>query len=93
MYTLSLGFVQVFKGEGMPHFGSRSTKGDLFVEYNVILPLEVSPETRRSKSFRFTIHPFLQLLGVIRITDIDVFSPSLELIEVFQPMSSTHDEL
>ena len=57
----------------MPHFGSRSTKGDLFVEYNVILPLEVSPETRRSKSFRFTIHPFLQLLGVIRITDIDDF--------------------
>jgi len=40
------GFVQIFKGEGMPHFGSRSTKGDLFVEYNVILPLEVSSETR-----------------------------------------------
>jgi len=41
------GFVQVIKGEGMPHFGSRSTKGDLFVEYNVILPSEISPETRR----------------------------------------------
>jgi len=40
------GFVQVVKGEGMPHFGSKSTKGDLFVEYNVILPLEVSSETR-----------------------------------------------
>ena len=48
----SLGFVQVVKGEGMPHFGSRSTKGDLFVEYNVILPLEVSSETRLSKSCR-----------------------------------------
>ncbi|KAF8808725.1 DnaJ-domain-containing protein [Phlegmacium glaucopus] len=41
------GFVQVIKGEGMPHFGSRSSKGDLFVEYNVILPLEISPELRR----------------------------------------------
>ena len=49
--TPPLGFIQTFKGEGMPHFGSRSTKGDLFVEYNVVLPLEVSPETRRSKSF------------------------------------------
>ena len=39
----------------MPHFGSRSTRGDLFVEYNVILPLEVSPETRRSKSFTLPI--------------------------------------
>ena len=51
MHTSSLGFVQVFKGKGMPHFGSRSAKGDLFVEYNVILPLEVSPETRLSMSF------------------------------------------
>ena len=49
--TPPLGFIQTFKGEGMPHFGSRSSRGDLFVEYNVVLPLEVSPETRRSKSF------------------------------------------
>jgi DnaJ-related protein SCJ1 len=66
----------------MPHFDGRSSKGDLFVEYNVILPLEVSPETRRSKS-----------LHTARVADIDDFPPSLELIEAFQPLSSTHDEL
>lgn len=44
-------FVQVIKGEGMPVFGRPSLKGDLFIEYNVILPLEVSKETRQSESF------------------------------------------
>lgn len=41
------GFVQVIKGEGMPEFG-RSTHGDLYIEYNVVLPTEISPQTRRS---------------------------------------------
>ncbi|TFL02515.1 DnaJ-domain-containing protein [Pterulicium gracile] len=40
------GFVQVFKEEGMPHFES-SGHGDLFVEYIVVLPTEISPQTRR----------------------------------------------
>ena len=81
--TSSLGFVQVIKGEGMPHFGSRSTKGDLFVEYNVVLPSEISPETRRSKS--------LDPSGAdwVRVADID----GLELLEAFHLPSSTHDEL
>lgn len=35
----------------MPEF-ERSTHGDLFIEYNVVLPLEISPQTRHSK-FRF----------------------------------------
>ena len=33
----------------MPVFGNPDVKGDLFVEYNVILPVEISPEMRRSK--------------------------------------------
>ncbi|KAF8149982.1 hypothetical protein B0H34DRAFT_731981 [Crassisporium funariophilum] len=49
------GFVQVIKGEGMPYFGSKSTKGDLFVEYNVVLPVELSPEMRRKLSEAFQL--------------------------------------
>ncbi|KAA1467490.1 DnaJ-domain-containing protein [Dentipellis sp. KUC8613] len=40
------GFVQTIKGEGMPHF-EQSTHGDLFVEYNVVLPTQLSTDTRR----------------------------------------------
>ncbi|KXN89110.1 hypothetical protein AN958_06311 [Leucoagaricus sp. SymC.cos] len=40
------GFVQVINGEGMPEF-EKSTHGDLFVEYNVVLPLEISTQTRQ----------------------------------------------
>jgi len=40
------GFVDVVKGEGMPIFGTDSY-GDLYVEYKVILPLELSPKMRR----------------------------------------------
>jgi hypothetical protein len=32
----------------MPVF-ERSSNGDLFVEYNVVLPMEVSPDLRRSE--------------------------------------------
>ncbi|OCH95395.1 DnaJ-domain-containing protein [Obba rivulosa] len=39
------GFVQVIKGEGMPIFGETGF-GDLFIEYNVVLPTEISPEMR-----------------------------------------------
>ncbi len=51
---LFIGFVQVLKGEGMPLFRRHDVKGDLYVEYNVILPVEISPELRRSKSFPLT---------------------------------------
>jgi len=40
------GFVDVIKGEGMPVFG-RDSHGDLYVEYKVVLPLELSPKTRK----------------------------------------------
>jgi DnaJ-related protein SCJ1 len=46
---LRVGFVDVIKGEGMPVFGS-DFHGDLYVEYKVVLPLELSPEMRNSKS-------------------------------------------
>jgi len=48
---VSSGFVQTIHGEGMP-VPEKSTHGDLFVEYNVILPLELSPQLRRSKFLR-----------------------------------------
>ncbi|GLB40457.1 putative dnaJ central domain [Lyophyllum shimeji] len=46
------GFVQTIKGEGMPIFG-REAFGDLFVEYNVVLPIEISSETRRKLAEAF----------------------------------------
>nr|GAT60787.1 chaperone protein DnaJ [Mycena chlorophos] len=46
------GFVQTLEGEGMPHF-EKSTFGDLFVEYNVVLPTEISPQIRRKLADAF----------------------------------------
>ena len=43
------GFVEVVKGEGMPIFGGNA-HGNLYVEYKVVLPLELSSNMRRSKS-------------------------------------------
>ncbi|KAI5990154.1 hypothetical protein EDD15DRAFT_2388859 [Pisolithus albus] len=40
------GYVQVLEGEGMPVFG-QSNRGNLYIEYNVILPVELGPATRR----------------------------------------------
>lgn len=42
------GFVQTIKGEGMPEF-DQSTFGDLFVEYNVVLPATLSTDMKRSE--------------------------------------------
>ncbi|KAF9557418.1 DnaJ-domain-containing protein [Agrocybe pediades] len=47
------GFVQVVKGEGMPVYGRKDVKGDLFIEYNVVLPLEITPEMRRKLTEAF----------------------------------------
>lgn len=44
------GFVQTIKGEGMPLFERPTSHGDLFVEYNVVLPTQLSKETRQSAS-------------------------------------------
>ncbi|KAF8553935.1 DnaJ-domain-containing protein [Imleria badia] len=40
------GYVQVFDGEGMPLF-EQSGHGNLYVEYNVVLPVELSADMRR----------------------------------------------
>ncbi|KAI9566769.1 hypothetical protein HD554DRAFT_2112241 [Boletus coccyginus] len=40
------GYVQAFEGEGMPLF-EQSGHGDLYVEYNVVLPVELSSDMRR----------------------------------------------
>lgn len=65
--TPSTGFVQVIKGEGMPVFGNRNANGDLFIEYNVVLPAEVSPEMRRSESF-FSCLFYFNTSSVTRMT-------------------------
>ena len=41
------GFVQTIKGEGMPVF-KHNTFGDLFIEYTVVLPTELSTDMRKS---------------------------------------------
>ena len=43
-----VGFVQTIKDEGMPLF-EQSTYGDLFVEYVVVLPTQLSADSRRRK--------------------------------------------
>ncbi|KAG6908330.1 hypothetical protein DXG01_005241 [Tephrocybe rancida] len=46
------GFVQTIKGEGMPVF-EQSAHGDLFIEYNVVLPVDIPPQTRRKLAEAF----------------------------------------
>lgn len=46
-YT-TLGYVQVFDGEGMPLF-EQSGHGNLYIEYNVVLPVELGSDMRRSE--------------------------------------------
>ncbi|KZT00814.1 DnaJ-domain-containing protein [Laetiporus sulphureus 93-53] len=41
------GFVQTIKGEGMPIYEQEGAFGDLYVEYNVILPNEIGPDMKR----------------------------------------------
>ncbi|KIM84869.1 hypothetical protein PILCRDRAFT_5902 [Piloderma croceum F 1598] len=46
------GYVQRIYAEGMPIF-EQSSHGDLFVEYNVVLPVELDPELRRKLAEAF----------------------------------------
>jgi DnaJ-related protein SCJ1 len=45
-----VGYVQTVEGEGMPLYGTDNF-GDLFVEYNVVLPVELNSDIRRSKLY------------------------------------------
>ncbi|KAJ4477164.1 DnaJ C terminal domain-containing protein [Lentinula aciculospora] len=47
------GFVQKIEGEGMPLFENHNLHGDLFVEYNVVLPIELTLQQRRKLSEAF----------------------------------------
>ncbi|TFK72904.1 DnaJ-domain-containing protein [Pluteus cervinus] len=49
------GFVQVIEDEGMPNFEATG-HGTLFIEYNVVLPIEISPQTRRKLAEAFSVH-------------------------------------
>jgi hypothetical protein len=42
-------FVQTIKGEGMPRFEDPSVHGDLYVEYNVVLPTVLGNDQKRSE--------------------------------------------
>ena len=44
------GYVQTIESEGMPVYGTDSF-GDLFIEYNVVLPVELNSDMRRSKFY------------------------------------------
>jgi DnaJ-class molecular chaperone len=54
--------VQTIKGEGMPLF-EQSEHGDLFIEYNVVLPTEISPQSRRSMFPRSSLFSTDYLMG------------------------------
>ena len=46
MKRIRVGFVETIRGEGMPIFEGTG-HGDLYVEYNVVLPNKLSPELRK----------------------------------------------
>lgn len=81
LFEINTGFVQKIEGEGMPLFENRNLHGDLFVEYNVVLPIQLSPQQRRSK---YSLY--------VEAHSIDPFFISAELSEAFQT-ESNHDEL
>ena len=56
------GFVQTIKGKGMPLFERPTSYGDLFVEYNVVLPTHLSKETRQSASDLLSHRPNMLML-------------------------------
>lgn len=92
-YSIS-GFVQVIKGEGMPVFGRKGSNGDLFVEYNVVLPVEISSELRRSKSRSLYILPIVAQSPTADLSRNLLLTILLaELTDAFRHPSSTHDEL
>jgi DnaJ-related protein SCJ1 len=46
------GYVQVIKGDGMPVFG-KNERGDLYVEYNVVLPTSLTTSVRKKLTEAF----------------------------------------
>ena len=50
------GYVQVIAEEGMPEYGS-SKYGDLYIEYNVVLPSVISKDVKQSTLFVLYYRP------------------------------------
>lgn len=69
----------------MPLFENHNLHGDLYVEYSVVLPVEISSQTRRS-GFHINTRPTSK-------TDITDSLFLTELSEAFQVSGSGHDEL
>jgi hypothetical protein len=67
------GFVQTIKGEGMPHFENPSSQGDLFVEYNVVLPTQLSTQTRQRASNRSPSYKSICLPPLLRQVSLKYF--------------------
>lgn len=64
---ITVGYVQTIKDEGMPLYGE-SSYGDLFIEYNVVLPKTLTSEMRQSKLGSETFaKPFLRRVFFSRI--------------------------
>ena len=78
----ALGYIQTIKDEGMPIYGE-SAYGDMYVEYNVVLPNSLSPEMKRSELFMFPVF-------LVPLTD----TLLLEFAEVFHGQAAhPKDEL
>ncbi|TDL25859.1 DnaJ-domain-containing protein [Rickenella mellea] len=48
------GYVETLRGEGMPVF-QQDHSGDLYVEYNVVLPIDIPPESRKKLTEVFRV--------------------------------------
>jgi DnaJ-related protein SCJ1 len=63
------GFVQTIKGEGMPFFEQPSRFGDLFVEYNVVLPSELTSDMHRSTFIIIYINDALTVVFILGLAE------------------------
>ena len=78
--TPPLGYVQTIKNEGMPIF-EKEGHGDLYVQYNVVLPSSLTSSVRKSKGISF-----------IRSRALLIDSFVSELTEAFRERSSSYKE-
>jgi DnaJ-related protein SCJ1 len=46
------GYVETVPGQGMPLHGSHDQFGNLYIEYNVLLPNKIDGDLRKSESHR-----------------------------------------
>ena len=56
-----IGYVQVIEDEGMPYYGE-NRYGNLYVEYNVVLPQKLSPNIQRSEYVEGVLNRLLNVV-------------------------------